>query len=286
MLGITMMLGAWLVFSFIDAGAKWLSYTGLAALQLAFMRYAAHFVISFGLIAKDGISPDRFIPNNPLIIVRAAMLVVSTVANFIALQYLPLSITATILFSSPIIICLLSGPLLKEKVGPWRWSAIILGFLGIIIAMRPFGDSFHWAMILSLCAASGFAGYSILTRYLANSIPTQTLQFHSGLIGIVALAPFAVSQWKNPDTMTEWIIMISLGVFGWLGHQLLTKAHQFASASTLTPYAYSFIIYLTIWSYMLFGHIPDKWTVVSAAIIITAGVVIWIREKQTTFDAK
>jgi drug/metabolite transporter (DMT)-like permease len=281
MLGIGLMLAAYFFISFIDTSAKWLSLAGLPAIQLAFMRYFGHFVISVGIIAKGGISRERFGADHMgLVVFRGALLAFSTILNFIAIRYIPLTLTSTILFSSPIIICALSGPLLGERVGIWRWSAIAFGFVGIVIAIRPFDESFHWAVFLSLSGALCFAFYSLLTRRLSGVVATDTMQFYSGLVGTVALAPFALVAWVSPDNTMDWIILFMMGFFGWLGHQLLTQAHGYAPAATLTPYGYSFIIFLTVWSYFLFDHLPDHWTIIGAIIIVTAGMVIWFRERM------
>jgi len=280
-LGIVMMLAAYFCFSFIDTSAKWLALVGLPALQLAFMRYLAHFFISLFLIGRGGLSAERFQSEKiGLVVLRAALLMGSTILNFIAIRYIPLTLTSTILFSAPIMLCALSWPLLGERVGRWRWFAILVGFCGILVAIRPFDESFHWAVFLSLAGAGCFAMYSILTRRLSGIVAIDTMQFYSGLVGTAALLPFAILEWQNPGTASDWMIMIGLGVFGWLGHQILTKAHSFAPASTLTPFAYSFILYLTVWSYFIFDHLPDRWTVLGAAIIISAGLFIWIREQK------
>lgn len=281
LLAIGMMLFAYFCFSFIDAGAKWLALAGLPALQLSFMRYIGHFIISLVIMVRDGAHTSRFTSGKTtLLLIRGALLMLSTVFNFAALRYIPLTLTSTILFSAPIIICALSGPLLGERVGIWRWSAIIAGFAGILIAIRPFNEDFHWAVLLSLSGACSFAGYSILTRRLAGVVSTDTMQFYSGAVGTIILLPFALFEWQTPTSTGDWTIMIALGLLGWLGHQFLTTAHRFAPASTLSPYAYSFIMYLTIWSYLVFDHLPDLWTIAGALVIVTAGLTIWLRERR------
>ena len=281
-LGIGLMLVAYLVFSFIDTGAKWLGLLGLPAMQLAFMRYIGHFAVSTALIGAGGLSWDRFGTDRWfMVVVRATMLMAATISNFIAIQFIPLTLTSTILFSSPIISCLLSLPLRGERVGLWRWGAIMLGFVGILIAIRPFDEDFHWAVILSLIGATCFALYSILTRHLSGVVATDTLQFYTGLIGSACLLPLALWQWQNPDGLFAWAVMISLGLFGFIGHELLTRAHGMAEASVLNPFGYSFILYLTAWSYLVFAHIPDQWTIAGALIIVVAGMIIWVRERQT-----
>lgn len=279
--GIILMLFAYFIFSLIDVNAKWLAALGLPALQLAFMRYFGHFVISTAIIFKGGIEFSRFGTDHLfLVLMRGALLMASTVLNFIAVQYLPLTLTSTILFSSPIMICALSWPLLGERVGLWRWSAILIGLCGILIAIRPFDEDFHWAVFLSLSAAFCFALYSLITRKLSGKVAVGTLQFYSGFVGVAVLLPVAIASWENPQTPTDWILMISLGVFGWLGHEFLTRAHGFATASVLTPFGYTFIVYMSIWSYLVFDNVPDFWSVVGAVIIVVAGLIIWLREKN------
>ena len=277
--GILLMLVAFFVFSLIDVNAKWLAFLGLPALQLSFMRYFGHFIISTCLIFRGGVELSRFGTDHWfLVIARGFLLMLSTVLNFIAVQYLPLTLTSTILFSAPIMICALSWPLLGERVGIWRWLAIMIGFCGILIAIRPFDESFHWAVFLSLTGAFCFALYSLITRKLSGIVASDTMQFYSGFIGTAVLLPFAIVLWENPETSFQWTQMIFLGVFGWLGHEFLTRAHGFAPASTLTPFGYTFILYMTFWSVLVFDHLPDFWTIIGAIIIVISGLVIWFRE--------
>ncbi|MEN3792057.1 DMT family transporter [Fulvimarina sp. MAC3] len=280
-LAVGMMLLAYLGFSGIDTSAKWLGTVGLPALQIGFMRYFVHFVISTGLIAKDGIHIDRFRSERfGLVLLRSAFLAASTCANFFAVRYLPLTLTATIMFSSPIIICALSGPILGEKVGPWRWGAIALGFVGVIVAIRPFEADFHWAVFLSLIGALSVALYTLLTRKLSGRVHHETMQFYSGLVGTVCLAPFAFYFWEMPETWLSTMLLVAIGIFGWFGHEMLTRAHGYADASALTPFTYVFIIYLTIASILVFGEWPGPWTILGAAIVAGSGMVIWFRERR------
>ena len=139
MLGISLMVSAYLMFAVLDSSAKWLVVAGLSALQVSFIRYAGHFLISLALIGGGGLTLARFRTAHPfLVLLRGTLLMLTTVLNFMALKYLPLTLTSTIMFSAPIIVCALSGVFLGERVGLWRWSAIVAGFLGILVAIRPF----------------------------------------------------------------------------------------------------------------------------------------------------
>ena len=247
-LGILLMLVAWLLFSLVDTGAKWLAVAGIPAFQLAFMRYAGHFVISIGVIAKGGIDADRFKTDHLWQVVSRAMLLVSaTLLNFYALQFLPLTVVSAIMFSSPVIVCFLSVSVLGERVGPWRWSAILLGFVGVLIVVRPLGTAFHPAMLLIIYNATALALYSLMTRKLSGIVAVETMQFYMGLVGTFILLPFAIWTWVQPETTWGLIVLIGLGFLGWAGHQLLTNAHRFGTANQLMPFTYSFLIYVAIW---------------------------------------
>jgi drug/metabolite transporter (DMT)-like permease len=281
-LGIAMMIGAYFFFSLIDTSVKWLLISGIGALQLAFMRYLGHFVISLGAIARGGLDVERFKTEKPLLVLaRAYLLWSSTVFNFISLNYLPLTVTGAIMFSAPIFVCLLGWPLLGERAGPWRLFAILLGFFGVLIVMRPFGAEFHWAMLLSVHNAIALSLYSILTRKLSGVVAAETMQFYMGAFGTILLLPVVLWSWTNPTTALDWALMIGIGIWGWAGHELLTRAHGFAPANTLMPYTYSFLIFLTGWSYLIWGDLPDFWTVLGSVIIIGSGLLIWLRERRS-----
>ncbi|WP_299417809.1 DMT family transporter [uncultured Sulfitobacter sp.] len=280
-LGILMMLAAWLFFSVVDTGAKWLAVAGIPAFQLAFMRYASHFIISIAVIAKGGIEAERFKTDHLWqVFSRALLLVSATLSNFYALQFLPLTVVSAIMFSSPVIVCFLSISVLRERVGPWRWGAILLGFIGVLIVVRPFGTAFHPAMLLIIYNATALALYSIMTRKLSGIVAVDTMQFYMGMVGTLILLPFAIWSWVQPETTWAMIVLIGLGVMGWAGHQLLTNAHRFGTANQLMPFTYSFLIYVAIWGYLLFGTIPDSATIMGAIVIMGAGLIIWKREQK------
>ena len=287
--GIGFVLAAFLVFSFVDAGTKWLGLLGFSVFQMSFMRYAGHFGISLGLAGlrvggpglAGGDTPDRRLlacARPGLVLLRAAMLAGSTVLNFLAIQYLPLSLTSTILMFAPVITCALAWPILREPVGRVRWFAVAAGFAGIVIAIRPFDADFHPAVFCSIGAALCFALYTILTRKLAGIVAIDVMQFYAGAVGTLALLPVALLVWNNPSTGFQWLVMVAIGCFGWLGHQFLTGAMRMAPASFLMPFSYSLIFFMSGWSWLVFGHIPDGATIAGAAMVILAGLVIWSRE--------
>ncbi len=225
-LGILMMLGTWLFFAVTDTTVKWLVLAGIPALQLAFLRYAVALTVSVGVgLSRGSVAGLHSRGDMALVVVRGSLLVMTTILNFIALKYLPLTVTATIANSSPILVTALAVPLLGERVGPWRWFAVVLGFIGVVIVIRPFGAEFHWATLLVLGNATGLALFSILTRKLSGRIATQTMQVAAGTVGTVVLAPFALAAWTSPDTLLGWILMFGIGVSAWAGtRNLLARA--------------------------------------------------------------
>lgn len=280
--GILLILLAYAAFSLIDTSVKWLVLLGLPAFQLAFMRYAGHFVISLALLARDGLGDIRLTRAQiGLLTLRGACLMLSTVANFAALRHLPLSVTATILFSAPLLVTALSGPVLGERVGPWRWASVALGFAGVLIVLQPASDNFHPAMLFSICAAVTFSGYALLTRKFAGEIPPETMQLYAGGVGTLVLLPFTIAIWEAPSTPLSWALMLVLGIWGWGGHELFARAHRFADTSVLMPFTYSFLVYLTALGFVIFGDLPDGPTTLGAAIIVASGLIVWWRENRS-----
>ena len=281
-LGIVLILVAYLTFAFIDTGSKWLGVLGLGALQLSFMRYFGHFVISLGLFAASDFDFRQLRCERIwLVLLRGALLTGSTVFNFAALRYLPLTLTSTILFSSPIMICVLSWPLLRERVGLVRWSAVALGFAGVAVAIRPFDEDFHFAVLLSLAAAFCFALYSILTRKLAGVVSPDTMQILYRLRrNRFALVPFAILEWQNPANRFSVGRPRRAG-YSWMGRAPVPdQRDEFRTRPILLmPFGYVFILYLTVASYLVFDQLPDQWTVIGAAIIVLSGLIIFYRER-------
>ena len=279
-LAIAMMLLAFACFTALDSSAKWLVTTGMSPWAAVFARYAVHLAIVAALILPEQ-GLNSLHSHAPLReTLRAALLLGSTVCNFIAVQYLPLTLTSTIFFSIPIFVCVLSIPLLGETVRARRWAAIVVGFIGILIVTRPWTGTFHWAMMLSVTAALGASLYQILTRMLAGVDSTNTQQLYAGLVATVGVAPMAYLHWSWPGDDLAWILFATMGAFGWLGHQMLTVAHRYAPASVLAPFVYVQLIYMTASSWIVFSQPPSVWILAGAPIIIGSGFYIWWRERQ------
>lgn len=284
-IGILLNLFAFFIFSIMDTSAKLLVTAAVPALQVAFMRYLVNFIwVLILYIPKHGVGV--FKSNAPkLQSIRALCLLVGTVFNFTALQFLPLTTTTAIFFAAPFVVCLLSIPILGEQVGIKRFSAVLVGFIGVLIIVSPWDDQFDKHMVLSLFALMGASGYFVMTRKVAGIDTNAVAQSFTSGFATVALAPFVITYWTWDLSASSWAIAILLGSLGMLGHTVLTKAHQYAEASVLAPMVYSQILYITFFSWLFFNSIPSNNTIVGTLIIVASGIYIWYREtRQLPFE--
>ncbi|WOI55388.1 DMT family transporter [Palleronia sp. LCG004] len=279
-LGIGIMALGVTLFTCIDSSAKWLVLAGLPALQVVFVRYAVHFAMSLVLfLPREGMDAIR--SNAPVRqALRSACLFGSTLCNFTALQYLPITVTTTIMFSGPIAVTLLSIPILGERVGLPRLIAVCVGFVGVLVVIQPWGAEFHPAMLLNLLAMVLASLYFVLTRMLAGIESNATAQVWSSGLASILLAPVVYSLWTWPENTIDYVVMGLIGIFGGSAHIFVTQAHRLADASILAPIIYFQVLTAALASIVIFGEWPTMWTVVGGAIIIAAGVYIWHRERR------
>lgn len=260
-----------------DACAKWL-VRSIPVGEIVWLRFLFH-AISSGIFLAPTYGRELFrVRSLRLQLLRAAMLGVMTVVNFTALKYLQLAELGAIQFSAPIFIALISGFVLGEHLGARRWLAILAGFGGVILIIRPGTQGFHPIMILSLANAAVSATFNLLTRRLAATESPAATQLMSALGAAVLFTPVALVQWEFPKDAVTWGVLVSSGVFGGLGHYLLAKAHRYASAAVLAPYLYLQMVYMAIWGWVLFDQLPDLAVVVGAITVVGSGLFMLYRE--------
>jgi drug/metabolite transporter (DMT)-like permease len=279
-LGIMLVLASQLVLLLLDISAKWLSIEGMPTSEIVFVRYGMHIVLLL-LLFLPVTGSQLFVSNNwKLELLRGVCLLGTTGLNFLAMRYLPLTVTSALMFTSPLIVCALSGPLLGESVGWRRWLAICVGFVGILVIVRPGSEAFQPAALLSLGCAVFLALFSILTRKLAGVDTAQTQQFYAGATPIVLLLPVAFTDWVWPSMPISWVAFFIMGAAGLGGHFLNSVAHRFATPATLAPFSYLSLIYLSLASWLIFNQPPDEWFILGVAIIVLSGLYIWRRERR------
>lgn len=275
-LGIGLLLLAQLAFVFLEPSAKWLGLAGMSAAQIAFVRYAVQTVLILAIIwPRQGMA--LMVTRAPVLeLWKGLLLLGSSVLNFIAVRYLPLPVNTSINFIMPLMVCALSVPLLGERVSFRHWIAIIIGFIGILVIIRPGTEAFQPAALIPVACATITAFYMILNRRLAGIDSASTQQFYSGVVGLVLIAPFAFQGWMWPTDAAGWFFFFAVGVSGWIGHLLLTSAARYAPASVLAPFNYFGLVYISISSWLIFAEPPDMWIYLGAPIVIGSGLYIWL----------
>lgn len=276
-IGIALVVVTTLMFSVLDVSAKWLVQT-LPVIQVVWLRFLMHTLLMGGLFFPS-MGPRLWALSQPrLQVIRGLILCVMTGMNFWALQYLQLAETGAVQFSVPILIALLSAWWLKEKLDFRRWVAICVGFLGILVIMRPFSHGFHPAIFLSVLNALLYAAFNLMTRRLASSDHPVVTQLASAAVPAIVLAPFALWQWQTPLGWQTWLIIGATGLCGGLGHLASAQAHRFASAAVLGPFLYQQIIYMTFWGWLVFDQVPDEAVAIGACIVVLSGLYLLWRE--------
>lgn len=278
-LALALALGMFILFAMLDTTAKYLITGGLAASFVVWCRFASQAFLQV-LISRAWSDPDAWRMNSiPLQLLRGVALPATTLLNFKALETLQLAQTVSVFLSAPMLITALAGPLLGEWAGWRRWTAIMVAFVGVLIVVRPGTAMFDPAIIYSIAATVVYALYGLLTRKLAGSETEASLVLYPSLVGIALLAPFAWTTASVPETVFETLLLAFFGVFGMIGHTMFIKASRLASAPKLAPFVYSQLLWMTLLGYLVFGDLPDWWTVLGAAVICASGLYLMYRER-------
>ena len=277
--GIALMCGAVACFALLDTTAKYLNLY-MSTLQVVWARYTGAFLFPF-IVSNPWTRPGLTRTNRPwLQLVRSVLLLASTLCNFAALRYLQLDEAIALIFSTPFFVAALSGPMLGEWVRWRRWTAIAVGFLGVLVVTRPGAAGFHPAALLSLSAALCYALYSITTRILARTDSNETTLFYSNIVGALALLPVVPFVWTTPTDPLIIALMVVTGAIGSFGHYLLIAAHRLAPAAVLSPFIYTEIVLVTALGFLVFGDVPNRFTLTGAAIVVGSGLYLLHRERK------
>lgn len=273
------MCGAVAGFALIDSTAKFLNHH-MDVVEVVWARYTFAFIFSM-FISNPFARPALMRTSRFWLQVgRSTLVLVSTALNVIALLYLQLDQTVSIMFATPFLVAALAGPMLGEWIGPRRWAAISVGFLGVIVVMRPGAGGIHPAAILTVIGTCLYAFYIISTRVLARTDSTETTLFYSNVVGLIATTIALPFVWTTPTDPIVMLMMVACGGFGALGHFLLIAAHRLAPAAILSPFIYSELIWMILLGYIFFDDLPNAWTLSGAAIVIASGLYLLYREQK------
>ena len=210
---------------------------------------------------------------------RGLLALVENGVFVLAFLYLPLADTHAIAATSPLLVIALSVPLLGEKAGLDRWLAVLAGFAGVLLIIRPGFQALTWPLLIPLAGALLWALYQVLTRLTARDDPAETTLLWTALSGLAGTALLVPWYWAPPSP-TAWLLLAGVGLLGSLSHFALIKALDFAEAGAVQPYAYTLLVWATMLGFLVFGDLPDAWTIGGAGVVVLSGLWSWHRNRS------
>ena len=276
MKAIILNLSAWVMLPIMDGFAKYLSST-LPVLQITWSRYFFTVVIALPIMLIFFRKNLTWTEQPKLQLIRGLLLFCANVLFFYSISIISLAKALTLAFIAPLIVTVLSPVLLGEKVGLRRWVAVIIGFIGSLIVIRPGFVEINLASIAALGTGVLYGFYLIVTRKLHNSDHPLLTLLITGVVGAILSTMIMPAVWVQP-TITEWYMMFAIGFFASIGHLFLILSLRYADASKLAPFGYFEIVTNIIIGFYFFNHFPDNWTFLGLFIIISSGIYIFTRE--------
>lgn len=279
-LAILMIIVTGVVLAGMDVTAKYLAL-GAPVLMVIWGRYFFHTVITFAVLAGRRRSLAFLKAQRPgLQLVRALCLFGATGFMYVAITMMPLGDAAAIQFMAPVLVTVISGLFLGEHVGPRRIGAVITAFIGVLFVARPGTEAFSWVAVLPFVTAILLGAYMVLTRVIRTKDHPDATTFYSTAVGALCLSLAVPFVWQSLNGF-EWLLMVTMGAAGALGHYLLVQAFHSAEASMLAPFTYSQVVAAIVWGFVVFGDVPSIWTAMGATLIIGSGIYVWYRETFT-----
>ena len=275
---LTLFLVAGFCLSSLDATAKYL-VRDHSLFLVVWARYAGQMLVVTPFAWRQAGAGFWRTRRLGLQLLRSTLLLGATGCFFGSLRYLPLAEGSAITFLAPIFVVVLSGPLLGERPNLGRWIATAAGFGGILILVRPGSAVFHPAALLLVLAALFNALYYLLTRKLIDESMHTTL-FYSALVGTVGLSLALPWELHAATPTPRDGLFLALGLFAGLGHWLIVSALQHTQPSLLTPFSYLQMIWATLYGYLIFDQLPDKWSAVGMTVIVASGLLLALQERR------
>lgn len=209
---------------------------------------------------------------------RALLLIIESGMFMLAFKLMPLADAHAIGAIAPLIVVALSVPLLKERVGPRRWAAVAVGFLGVMLIVRPGFDRIELPMLVALAGAAMWGVYQIMVRMVSRVDSNETTSLWTAAVGLAATSLVGPAVWVWP-TGSEWVLLAVIALLGSFGHIALISALGMTQPARLQPFMYTLFVWAVVVGYVMFGDIPDRLTLIGAAIVIASGIYVWHRER-------
>ncbi len=278
LLGALLMLAAMVLLPIMDGVAKGLS-DRYPVLQVVWARYLFHLIAMLPIVLLR-YRPAELVPRRAgLQLVRGALLLAGTALFFGGLAQLPQATVLALFFVSPLVVTVLAPLLLGERVGLWRILAVVVGFAGVILILRPGSGTLSWGAALALGAGVVHGFYMIFTRRLAGSAPPLVTLGYTAVVGAVIMSVVMLFVWVTP-TPVDFLLMILVGVLAAGGHFLIIKAFDHAPATFLAPLGYAEMVTAILYGFLAYGHLPDPLGWFGIAVIVGAGVAVTLWESR------
>jgi drug/metabolite transporter (DMT)-like permease len=187
--------------------------------------------------------------------------------------------THAVAATSPLIVIALGVLFLGERAGLARWLAVAAGLVGVLLILRPGFRSFDWPLLLPLAGAVLWASYQVLTRLAARHDQPDTTLLWSAIVAFVVMSFVGPFVWRWPSA-TAWALLVAISLIGAVAHYALIKALDYAEAGALQPYAYMLLVWATVLGFLVFGNVPDGWTIVGAIVVVAGGLYSWHHDRR------
>jgi drug/metabolite transporter (DMT)-like permease len=277
--GILLMCAGTAMFPFMNTAVKLLT-TDYPVAEIVWARFTGHLIIMLFVFLPQYRWTLLRTRRPTVQIGRSVLMLVSNLVFVMAIGRVPLATASAIGFTSPLIVTALSVPLLHESVGWRRWSAVLVGFAGALLVIRPGSGFHHPAVLLLLASAVAYALYLIATRWVSRYDNAATGIIFAALFGSLAMTVMLPFVFVMPRTLWDAALFCSLGLFGGFGHYLIIRAFQLGPAAVIAPLGYVELIGTATLGYLVFANFPDFWTWVGAGVIIASGIYIAFRERR------
>jgi drug/metabolite transporter (DMT)-like permease len=284
-LGALYTVAAMFGFASMDAMSK-LLVQDYAITQVLWIRYAFFLIFALVVTRRHGSWRVVLQSRRPWLQAGRGVLAVIEAAAFVAaFYYLPLADTHAVAATSPLIVIALAVVLLGERAGLRRWLAVGAGFAGVLLIIRPGFQTLEWPLLLPLAGAFLWGLYQILVRLCAMVDRPETTLLWSALAGLGATTLFGPWQWQAPD-LYAWTLLIGIAALGSLSHFALIKALDHAEAGAVQPYSYTLLVWAAALGVVVFGDVPDGWTILGAAVVVLSGLYTWHHDRQAQRSAR
>jgi len=272
------MVGSVVCFSVMDICVKWLDYYPVG--QVLFLRFFIGFIPIFFIIPKDKLLTFYKTSRPGLHTFRAISGAAAIIALFIGLRELPLADVVSLTFGGPIFVTVASIFFLSEKVGIKRWSAVFLGFIGMLLIVQPAFIDLNFYYVTPIVFCVFFACVAISVRSLSKTEPNYRIAFYfTVLCSILGLATIFTGDWILP-TKIDFIIFMIMGLCGSIANLLLTQSYRLAEASLVTPIKYLSLVFAIVFGFLIWSEIPKLLTLFGALLVITSSLIIFTRENK------